>query len=81
MVSHLGQGVGTAWLLRLQGDRERAMLAGTWKAASWAVRFCQHHGFRLMTDDETRVLPRRSWMVPERQIDESVVPADARWTR
>lgn len=54
------------------------MLVGTWKAATWAVRFYQRHGFRLVGDDEKDLLLRRYWTVPDRQVESSVVLLSAR---
>jgi hypothetical protein len=49
------------------------LLVGTWKAATWAVRFYERRGFRLVPDVEKARLLKRYWTVPERQIAESVV--------
>ena len=48
---------------------------GTWKAATWAVRFYERRGFRLVAEEEKVRLLQRYWTVPERQIKESVVLA------
>ena len=77
--AHRGTGAGTALLAHVRGQTDRPMLVGTWKAATWAVKFYQGRGFRLVTAPQKDVLLRRYWTVPERQIDESVVLADARW--
>ncbi len=45
----------------------------------WAIRFYQNHGFRLVAGDVKDTLLRRYWSIPDRQIEESVVLADARW--
>jgi len=77
--AHQGRGLGSALLKHLRAQTTRPILIGTWKAATWAIRFYQRHGFRLVDDAEKRVLLQRCWTVPERQIQESVVLADARW--
>ena len=74
-----GRGVGTALLAHVGGQTDRPTLIGTWAAASWAIRFYQRHGFRLVTEADKEVLLRRYWEIPERQIEESVVLGDARW--
>jgi len=74
-----GTGAGTALLAHVRAQTDRPMLVGTWKAAAWAVKFYQGRGFRLVTAPQKDALLRRYWTVPERQIDESVVLADARW--
>jgi GNAT superfamily N-acetyltransferase len=68
-----GRGVGSALLARLLGLARRPLLVGTWAAATWAVRFYEHHGFRLVTPVEKERLLRRYWQIPERQVETSVV--------
>jgi GNAT superfamily N-acetyltransferase len=68
-----GRGIGSALLEHLKRQTERAMLVGTWKAATWAVRFYQGRGFRLVGDDEKSRLLKKYWTISERQVDESVV--------
>jgi len=74
-----GTGIGTTLLARVGGQTDSPVLVGTWAAASWAIRFYQNHGFRLVAGQETDTLLRRYWAIPDRQIEESVVLADARW--
>jgi GNAT superfamily N-acetyltransferase len=76
-----GRGIGGALLAHLRARSERPMLIGTWRAADWAVRFYEHHGFHLVPDPEIPALLRRYWTVPERQIAQSVVLADDRFAR
>jgi hypothetical protein len=52
---------------------------GTWKAAVWAVRFYEKHGFRLVTEQQKEQLLRKYWKIPERQVETSVVLADRTW--
>ena len=73
------QGLGAALLAHLTARTERPVLIGTWRAATWAIRFYERHGFHCVSDAETRELLARYWTVPERQVEESVVLADARW--
>jgi GNAT superfamily N-acetyltransferase len=68
-----GQGLGGTLLERLVRQTDRPVLVGTWKAATWAVRFYEDRGFRLVSDQEKEALLRRYWNIPERQIEESVV--------
>ena len=77
--AHQGQGCGVALLEHLRAEADRPMLVGTWKAATWAVAFYERHGFHLVTPEQKDLLLRRYWTVPDRQIEESVVLADARW--
>jgi N-acetylglutamate synthase-like GNAT family acetyltransferase len=66
-------GIGGSLLEHLRRQSERRLLVGTWKAATWAVRFYERRGFRRVPDEEKGRLLRRYWTVPERQIGESVV--------
>jgi len=73
------QGIGGKLLAHLRDLTPRPVLIGTWADAAWAVRFYEHHGFRLVSPEEKTRLLRRYWSVPERQIETSVVLADERW--
>lgn len=72
-----GQGIGTELLIRLRGSGARPMLVGTWAAADWAIRFYQSHGFALVPAELIAPLLERYWNIPARQIETSVVLADA----
>ena len=43
------------------------------------LAFYQSQGFRVLGEEKDEVL-RRYWTISERQIEESVVLADERWT-
>jgi N-acetylglutamate synthase-like GNAT family acetyltransferase len=73
------RGIGSQLLRHLLAMTERPTLIGTWAAATWAVRFYQQHGFRLVTPQEKERLLRKYWRIPERQVETSVVLADERW--
>ena len=68
-----GRGVGSALLRQLVATTNRPILIGTWTAATWAIRFYERHGFRVVGEAEKNRLLRTYWTVPDRQIDESVV--------
>ena len=74
-----GRGLGSALLRHLQQETSRPLLVGTWQAATWAIAFYRHHGFRLVPAAEKDNLLQRYWTVPPRQRTESVVLGDARW--
>jgi hypothetical protein len=57
----------------------RPVLIGTWAAATWAIRFYERHGFRVVEAEEKNRLLKRYWNIPERQIETSVVLTDERW--
>jgi N-acetylglutamate synthase-like GNAT family acetyltransferase len=73
LTSQQHSGVGTLLLDHLRRQTGRPLLVGTWKAATWAVRFYERRGFRLVPEEEKAALLRRYWNISERQIEESVV--------
>jgi GNAT superfamily N-acetyltransferase len=75
--SRRGQGIGSELLRHLGELTARPVLMGTWAAASWAIRFYERHGFRLVSPTEKDRLLARYWTIPQRQVDTSVVLADA----
>jgi len=75
------RGTGGRLLSYLRRQTSRPMLIGTWADATWAVRFYEGHGFRLVSPEEKDELLRKYWSVPDRQAQASVVLADDRWFR
>jgi GNAT superfamily N-acetyltransferase len=73
-----GRGIGGALLTHLMGLAARPLLMGTWAAATWAVGFYRKHGFTLTAHAEKEKLLRVYWNIPARQVETSVVLADAR---
>jgi len=73
------RGIGTELLRHLKTLTRKPVLMGTWKAARWAVRFYNRHGFRLVMEEEKDRLLRDYWTIPERQVEASCVLADERW--
>ena len=74
--THLrGTGLGSALLAHLEGLTPKPILIGTWAAATWAIRFYEKHGYRLVGPDEKNALLARYWKIPARQVDTSVVLA------
>jgi GNAT superfamily N-acetyltransferase len=74
-----GRGLGKTLLRHVLDQTERPVLIGTWSAATWAIRFYESQGFTLVDDRDKDSLLMRYWSIPVRQIEESVVLADARW--
>jgi len=74
-----GKGIGTLLLQELIKDAEKPILVGTWKAASWAVRFYEKNGFRLVDEMEKNWLLKKYWSIPDRQVETSVVLADTNY--
>ncbi|HEY3074134.1 MAG TPA: GNAT family N-acetyltransferase [Burkholderiales bacterium] len=72
-------GIGRSLLGHLNQLTARPVLIGTWKAATWAVRFYEKNGFTLVSDEEKNRLLRIYWTIPDRQVEESVVLVSPRW--
>jgi N-acetylglutamate synthase-like GNAT family acetyltransferase len=75
------RGIGGKLISHLKRMIDRPCLVGTWAAAAWAVSFYQKHGFNLVTQKQKDLLLRKYWSIPERQVETSVVLADAAWFR
>lgn len=66
--------IGTRLLKHILGLAETLeILVGTWTDATWAIRFYEKHGFRLVSSREKDRLLHTYWNIPERQIETSVV--------
>ena len=73
------RGVGRKLLHHVQHLAGKPVLVGTWAAATWAIEFYRRNGFTVVSNEDKDALLRRYWAIPERQIETSVVLADARW--
>ncbi len=73
------QGVGAHLLSHLRLLAKDPVLIGTWADAVWAIRFYERHGFQIVSPQEKDRLLKQYWKIPERQIETSVVLADAKW--
>lgn len=71
--SHQRAGVGGELIRHLLAHTEGRVLVGTWAAATWAIRFYERHGFRLVTPAEKDELLSTYWSIPPRQRETSVV--------
>lgn len=71
--NHQGTGVGSKLLQAFSDQVTGKMLIGTWSAASWAIRFYQGHGFRLVAGDQKNQMLDSYWTITPRQRDTSVV--------
>ena len=78
--AHRNKGIGGKLLAHLLSFTDRPVLIGTWANASWAIEFYQKHGFRLVATEEKNQLLAKYWIIPERQIETSVVLASSDWT-
>ena len=73
------KGIGALLLQALIKDAKQPILIGTWKAADWAIRFYEKHGFRLVEEEEKNRLLKKYWAIPERQVETSVVLVDGKY--
>ena len=74
------KGIGTLLLQELIKDAKKPILIGTWKAADWAIRFYEKHGFRLVEEEEKNRLLKKYWAIPDRQVETSVVLVDGNYS-
>ena len=68
-------GVGGKLLAHLERTSGKPILIGTWAAATWAIRFYEKHGYRVLSREDTVRLLKKYWNIPERQVETSVVLA------
>jgi N-acetylglutamate synthase-like GNAT family acetyltransferase len=73
------QGIGTELLRHIEKLASKPILLGTWIDAAWAIAFYEKHGYRRLSRPETGRLLRKYWSIPGRQIETSVVLANAAW--
>jgi len=73
------KGIGEKLLRHLEEMTAKPILIGTWSAAAWAIRFYEKNGYRLLSRPDTERLLRKYWTNSERQIETSVVLANASW--
>ncbi len=73
------QGIGTQLLEHLLKLAPTPVLVGTWADAAWAIRFYEKYGFQLVSPAEKNRLLRQYWTISDRQVETSVVLADAAW--
>ena len=72
--SYQGKGAGSALLeYLLKKNLNSRLLVGTWKDATWAIKFYEKFGFILHTKEETTLLLKKYWNIPSKQIENSVV--------
>jgi hypothetical protein len=72
------RGIGGCLLSHLLGLASGPVLIGTWTDAAWAIRFYEKYGFEVVGPEEKDRLLGKYWDIPERQIETSVVLAEAK---
>ena len=69
-----GTGIGKSLLkYLLQKNQSTCILVGTWRNATWAIRFYEKFGFVIQTEKRTSQLLKKYWKISLNQIDNSVV--------
>ena len=76
-----GRGIGGKLLSNLRKSAKKPILIGTWADAKWAIGFYEKHGFVVVSHEDKECLLRKYWVIPERQIEASVVLASPEWRK
>ena len=69
-------GIGAQLLAHLRSLASGPVLVGAWADASWAIRFYEKHGFRLVGTEAKNRLIKAYWTIPDEQAATSVVLVD-----
>ena len=74
LTSYQNIGVGSALLeYLLKKNQNSRLLVGTWKNATWAIRFYEKFGFVLHAKEQSTLLLKKYWKISSKQIKNSVV--------
>ena len=74
LTSHQGVGVGSALLeYLLKKNNNSHFLVGTWRNATWAIRFYEKFGFIIHAKEQSALLLKKYWKISSKQIENSVV--------
>ena len=74
LTSFQSKGTGGALLeYLLKKNKNSRLLVGTWRNATWAIRFYEKLGFILHTKKQSTLLLKKYWKIPSKQINNSVV--------
>ena len=74
LISYQSKGLGSALLeYLLKKNQNSRLLLGTWRNATWAIRFYEKFGFILQTKEQATLLLKKYWKIPLKQIKNSVV--------
>jgi N-acetylglutamate synthase-like GNAT family acetyltransferase len=79
--SNQKRGIGAQLLSHVRTLATDPVLIGTWADAVWAIRFYERYGFQVLGPEQKNRLLKKYWTIPERQMETSVVLADANWRR
>ena len=74
ITSYQGKGTGSSLLkYLLKRNQNSCLLVGTWRHATWAIRFYEKFGFILHAKKQAAQLLKKYWKIPLKQIENSVV--------
>ena len=74
LTSYQGKGTGSALLeYLLKKNQNSRLLVGTWRNATWAIKFYEKFGFILHAKEQSTLLLRKYWKITSKQIENSVV--------
>ena len=74
LTHYQGIGIGKSLLQYLfEINQNTGLLVGTWKDATWAIRFYEKFGFVLHVKKQTVQLLKKYWKISLNQIENSVV--------
>ena len=72
--SHQGKGVGSALVeYLLKKNKNSRLLVGTWRNATWAIRFYKKFDFILHSKEQSTLLLKKYWNITSKQIENSVI--------
>ena len=68
------KGIGSILLeYLLNKNKNFRLLVGTWKKATWAIRFYEKFGFVIQSEEKKTLLLKKYWQISLEQIINSVV--------
>jgi len=74
LTSYQGKGMGSTLLkYLLKKNQNSRLLVGTWRNATWAIRFYEKFNFILHTREQSTLLLKKYWKISSKQIENSVV--------
>ena len=74
LTSYQGKGIGSALIeYLLKKNQNSRLLVGTWRDATWSIRFYEKFGFIRHAKEQSTLLLKKYWKIPSKQIKNSVV--------
>ena len=74
LTTYQGKGAGSALLeYLLKKNQNTRLLVGTWRNATWAIKFYEKFDFILHAKEQSTLLLRKYWKITSKQIENSVV--------